>query len=90
MAKKIAYGSQVKRDAKKHHLMLLTPEWGEVIHTLGTGGILPEKYKDHALIGNWIGCRECHIRPDFLLIYKIDDSNTVTLARLGSHSELFG
>ena len=51
---------------------------------------LPEKYKDHALSNNWAGFRECHIRPDWLLIYKIEKERLVlTLTRTGSHSELF-
>jgi len=50
---------------------------------------IPEKYKDHPLIGDHSGYRELHIAPDWLLVYKIED-NTLTLARTGSHSELFG
>ena len=54
------------------------------------GAKLPAKYKDHALIGNWKGYRECHIQPDWLLIYKIDDiEKIIFFARIGSHSELF-
>ncbi|WP_428346784.1 type II toxin-antitoxin system YafQ family toxin [Moraxella nonliquefaciens] len=49
---------------------------------------LPPKYKDHDLIGNYKGFRECHIKPDLLLIYQKDDE-CLSLARLGSHSELF-
>lgn len=50
---------------------------------------LPEKNLDHALSGDWNGYRECHIKPDLLLIYKKPDQVTLRLARLGSHSELF-
>lgn len=50
-----------------------------------------EKNKDHALSGNWVGHRECHILPDWLLIYRIEDDVLVlTLARTGTHSDLFG
>ncbi|MCK5809116.1 type II toxin-antitoxin system YafQ family toxin [bacterium] len=49
---------------------------------------LPKKYKNHLLKGNWNNYLECHIEPDWLLIYKIVDS-TLLLARTGSHSELF-
>ena len=45
----------------------------EVIATLAMGETLPEKHKDHALTGNWVGHRECHILPDWLLIYRIED-----------------
>lgn len=51
---------------------------------------LPQKYKDHALSNNWAGFRECHIRPDWLLIYKVEkDILTLTLMRTGTHSDLF-
>lgn len=51
---------------------------------------LPEKYRDHALSNNWAGFRECHIRPDWLLIYKIQKEQLIlTLTRTGSHSDLF-
>ena len=51
---------------------------------------LEEKYKDHNLIGNYFGCRECHIKPDLLLIYRIDDNFLeLALVRVGSHSKLF-
>lgn len=60
----------------------------EVLYLLLNGGSLPQKYKDHELIGNHKGFRECHIKPDLLLIYQKDDEY-LSLARLGSHSELF-
>ncbi len=49
---------------------------------------LEPKYKDHALIGNWNGYRDCHIEPDWLLIYRTSETN-LFLARSGSHSDLF-
>ena len=55
------------------------------------GEPLPEKNRDHDLSGDWVGHRECHILPDWLLIYRIEDDVLVlTLARTGSHSDLFG
>lgn len=63
----------------------------EVIAILAMGETLPDKHKDHALTGNWVGHRECHILPDWLLIYRIEDEVLVlTLARTGTHSDLFG
>lgn len=63
----------------------------EVIAMLAMGETLPDKRKDHALTGNWAGHRECHILPDWLLIYRIEDEVLVlTLARTGTHSDLFG
>ena len=62
----------------------------EVIAVLAKGEELDEKYKDHDLKGNWKGHRECHILPDWLLIYRYDENVLVlTLTRLGSHGELF-
>jgi mRNA interferase YafQ len=52
--------------------------------------ILPENNHDHALSGDWLGYRECHLKPDLLLIYRKPSADTLRLARLGSHSELFG
>lgn len=50
---------------------------------------LPSRNRDHELSGNWKGYRECHLKPDLLLIYRKPDADTLRLARLGSHSELF-
>lgn len=62
-----------------------------IIAALAMGKTLPEKNKDHALTGNWVGHRECHILPDWLLIYRIEANVLVlTLARTGTHSDLFG
>ena len=62
-----------------------------IIEILANGESLPQKHKDHALSGNFKGCRECHIRPDLLLIYRIhDDILELALIEVGSHSELFG
>lgn len=62
----------------------------DVIAALAMGEKLPEKNKDHALTGNWTGYRECHILPDWLLIYRIEGNVLVlTLVRTGTHSDLF-
>lgn len=62
----------------------------EVIDLLANEMELPLKYKNHQLIGNYIGYMECHIRPDWLLIYKIEKSKLIlTLTRTGTHSDLF-
>ena len=63
----------------------------DVVAALAMGETLPEKHKDHALSGNWVGHRECHILPDWLLVYRIEDDVLVlTLTRTGTHSDLFG
>ena len=61
-----------------------------VVELLLSGQVLPANTRDHALIGDWAGYRECHLKPDLLLIYRKPDADTLRLARLGSHSELFG
>lgn len=62
----------------------------EVIIKLANNEILEEKYKDHKLIGDYLGCRECHVKPDLLLIYRIDNQVLeLALVRIGNHSDLF-
>ncbi|MFI3141264.1 MAG: type II toxin-antitoxin system YafQ family toxin [Clostridia bacterium] len=61
-----------------------------IINLLSQNQPLPESNKDHALIGNYKGCRECHIEPDWLLVYEVNDQELVLyLLRTGSHSDLF-
>lgn len=62
----------------------------DIIIKLGNGVILEEKYKDHALKGKWEGFRECHVQPDWLLIYLVEnDILTLTLVDTGTHADLF-
>lgn len=62
----------------------------DIIRKLTNNEQLPEKNKDHALIGNWVGHRECHILPDWLLVYRIEnDLLVLTLSRTGIHNDLF-
>lgn len=88
---KIVQTGRFKRDLKiirkrGYDLSLL----GKVIDTLAAGEELPEKNKDHNLSGNFAGCRECHITPDWLLIYEIADGELILyLTRTGTHSDLF-
>lgn len=63
-------------------------EVGHVISTLQHGATLEAKYVDHGLSGDWLGYRDCHVKPDLVLIYKIA-SKSLKLARIGSHSKLF-
>ena len=63
----------------------------QVVALLAMGEPLPDKNRDHDLSGDWAGHRECHILPDWLLVYRIEDDVLVlTLARTGTHSDLFG
>ena len=81
------FQKDLKRIQKRgYDLSLLT----EVIKTLAAGQPLPEKNKDHPLSGNFAGCRECHITPDWLLIYEIANEELILyLTRTGTHSDLF-
>ncbi len=60
----------------------------EVVSFLATGNPLPLKHQDHALTGNWSGHRECHLAPDWLLIYRLT-ADELELVRTGSHADLF-
>ncbi len=85
----IHYTSQFKRDYKKLKKQnRALDKLKAVIETLFSDKALGSEYKDHPLIGGWKGCRDCHIEPDWILIYKIE-KNTLILERTGSHSELF-
>ena len=87
----LQFTSQFKKDlklAKKQKKDL--GKLFEVIDILANGETLDAKYKDHSLTGNYRGTRECHVEPDWLLIYEIrGDVLVLMLYRLGSHSELF-
>ncbi len=62
----------------------------EVVNKLSAGETLERKYKDHGLSGNFEGARECHITPDWLLVYEIDgDELALLLLRTGTHSDIF-
>ena len=91
-ALEIVWTSQFKKDytlAMKRRLDIKLLD--EIIRALAHREFLPSKNKDHALLGRWCGYRECHIQPDWLLIYRIEnDVLVLTLARTGTHSELFG
>ena len=86
----LEYSSQFKKDFKKIAKLAIPDviEVGHVISTLQKGEQLAAKYVDHALTNNWMGFRDCHVKPDLVLIYKTTDS-TLMLARIGSHSEVF-
>lgn len=77
-----------KRELKGQHRATLEDDFREVLKLLVTDQPLPERYHDHALTGNWREFRDCHIKPDLVLIYQKPDDGRLVLARLGSHSEL--
>ena len=73
-----------------HNLLVKGGEFDQVVITLANDIPLAPKYRDHALHGILEGSRECHIRPDLLLVYKYEGNELLLLEMLGSHSELFG
>ena len=77
-----------KREAKGQHRTSLDNAFIEAVKLLANDMPLPEKYRDHALTGDWKDFRDCHIKPDLVLIYRKPDDEFLQLARIGSHSEL--
>lgn len=88
---KIRYRSKFKKDFKTIIKRGYDPQLlQEVLEILVQEKPLPPNYKDHSLSGNYANFRECHITPDWLLIYKIEQSIlTLSLTRTGTHSDLF-
>ncbi|WP_369812372.1 type II toxin-antitoxin system RelE/ParE family toxin [Alkalimonas delamerensis] len=86
----LEYSTQFKKDFKKIAKMPIPDivEVGNIISKLQRGETLAAKNVDHPLTGNWLGFRDCHIKPDLVLIYRITNE-TLQLARIGSHSDLF-
>lgn len=91
MKYEIRFINQFKKDLKLSQKQgKSTEKLFAVVEKLANGEALEEKYRDHTLTGEYKGCRECHIEPDWLLIYEIfDDVLILLLNRVGSHSELF-
>lgn len=88
----IKYTSRFKRDYKREK----SGQYGkkldavllDVVEKLACDTALPHKNFDHPLSGEWSDCRDCHVKPDLVLIYRKPDAETLELVRLGSHSEL--
>jgi mRNA interferase YafQ len=83
-----AFKRDFKRTVKSHYRKTLQVDFKEVLEALANDQLLAEKYRDHALTGEWKDFRDCHIKPDLVLIYRKPDEATLQLVRLGSHSEL--
>ena len=92
MTLKLVPTSHFKRDYKRAKRRGLDmTELQTVLNELCAEKQLDERYRDHALTGNYVGFRECHIRSDWLLVYAIDrDRLILTASRTGTHSDLFG
>ena len=77
-----------KREAKGQHRLVLDDALLTVLKLLIADKPVPAKYRDHPLSGDWADHRDCHIKPDLVLIYRVPDGETLQLVRIGSHSEL--
>lgn len=84
--------SQFKRDYKREkkgrHRTTLDADLARIVAALADDRPLDVRYRDHALTGEWNDHRDCHIRPDLVLIYQKLDAATLVLVRIGSHAEL--
>lgn len=90
LVRELVESTQFKRDFRKISMSgrYNIADFKIVVKSLLCDEVLPVKYRDHSLVGPWEGFRECHIKPDWLLIYEKPEGLLV-LARTGSHSELF-
>jgi mRNA interferase YafQ len=100
-----AFKNDYKREKKGRHRETLAADLEELLLLLASDKALPERYRDHALAGKWKAFRDCHLKPDLVLIYRKTDpqpqpkrkklsarpaeAGKLELVRLGSHSELF-
>lgn len=88
--KTLHYSTKAKKDLKKYrNSPTKMRKLFEVLTMLINGVELPQSLKSHTLIGDYKGCMECHIENDFLLIWLDEESDSITIIRIGSHSELF-
>ncbi len=78
----------LKRESKGPHGKVLQREFVAIVATLAGDESLEIRHRDHALTGEWKDHRDCHVRPDLVLIYRKLENDTLELVRLGSHSEL--
>ena len=85
-----AFRRDFEREKRGQHRRDIDSLVSEVVSLLAEDKPLSEKNRDHGLSGGWRDHRECHLKPDLLLIYRKPDAQVLQLVRLGSHSELFG
>ena len=84
----VKFRRDYKRETKGPHRATLESDFIEILKLLANDRPLAEKHRDHALTGDWKDHRDCHIKPDLILIYRQPDAERLQLVRLGSHSEL--
>ena len=88
----VKYTTRFKRDYRREQSATLGKKLDvllmDAVTLLADNQPLPRRYVNHQLVGEWRDCHDCHLRPDLVLIYRLPDSDTLELVRLGSHSEL--
>lgn len=86
-----SFRKSIKRLVQSKDHKVVKDRLEAIIEIIRQRKILDRRYKDHSLQGEYLGYRECHIKPDVLLLYEVDESRLlITLVNIGSHSELFG
>jgi mRNA interferase YafQ len=85
-----AFRRDFKREKRGQHRRDIDSLVSDIVALLAGDKALPQKNHDHGLSGEWEDHRECHLKPDLLLIYRRPDAKVLQLVRMGSHSELFG
>ena len=83
-----AFKRDYKREKAGRHRKRLDNDLSEVLAKLRVDAPLPERFRDHGLIGDWKDHRDCHVKPDLVLIYRKPDAEHLDLVRLGSHARL--
>jgi mRNA interferase YafQ len=86
----VPLSSDFQRESRGQHRLSIDSRVSAIVSSLVEDTPLPEKNRDHALGGDSCDFRECHLKPDLLLIYRKPNGEVLQLVRLGSHSELFG
>ena len=88
----IEWGNQFKRDRKREkkgqHQATLDVDVGAVVSLLANRVLLEPRHRDHPMKGEWKDHRDCHVKPDLVMIYRVTEDDVLQLVRLGSHSEL--
>lgn len=85
-----AFRRDLKRERKGEHRRIVDSLVAGAVALVRDDKPLPQANKDHSLTGEWSNHRDCHLKPDLVLIYRKPDPDTLQLVRLGSHAELFG
>lgn len=85
-----AFKRDYRREMRGQYGRTLDERFAVILRALVNDELLSDAHRDHSLSGQWEGYRDCHVRPNLVLIYRKPDAKTLHLARLGSHSDLFG